>query len=52
MITIQGTGQTALEAGYGAQQNGQPLYVDSHSWKRMTEKFLKGEPKILGVCWF
>ncbi|XP_008758497.1 membrane-spanning 4-domains subfamily A member 4A isoform X2 [Rattus norvegicus] len=48
MITIQGTGQTALEAGYGAQQNGQPLYVDSHSWKRMTEKFLKGEPKILG----
>ncbi|XP_038957274.1 membrane-spanning 4-domains subfamily A member 4A isoform X1 [Rattus norvegicus] len=49
MITIQGTGQTALEAGYGAQQNGQPLYVDSHSWKRMTEKFLKGEPKILGI---
>lgn len=48
MITIQGTGQTALEAGYGEQQNGQPLYVDSHSWKRMTEKFLKGEPKILG----
>lgn len=50
MLVIQGTEQSALEAGYGAQQNGQPLYVNSHSWKRMTEKFLKGEPKILGVC--
>ncbi|XP_034374373.1 membrane-spanning 4-domains subfamily A member 4A [Arvicanthis niloticus] len=49
MIAIQGTEQTVLEAGYGAQQNGQPLYVNSHSWKRMTEKFLKGEPKILGI---
>ncbi|XP_031245632.1 membrane-spanning 4-domains subfamily A member 4A [Mastomys coucha] len=49
MIAIQGTEQTALEAGYGAQQSGQPLYVNSNSWKRMTEKFLKGEPKILGI---
>lgn len=49
MLVIQGTEQSALEAGYGAQQNGQPLYVNSHSWKRMTEKFLKGEPKILGI---
>ncbi|XP_028633349.1 membrane-spanning 4-domains subfamily A member 4A-like [Grammomys surdaster] len=49
MIAIQGTEQTVLEAGYGGQQNGQPLYVNSHSWKRMTEKFLKGEPKILGI---
>ncbi|XP_052045657.1 membrane-spanning 4-domains subfamily A member 4A-like isoform X2 [Apodemus sylvaticus] len=49
MIVVQGTEQTALEAGYGAQQNGQPLYVNSQSWKRMTEKFLKGEPKILGI---
>ncbi|XP_051002121.1 membrane-spanning 4-domains subfamily A member 4A-like [Acomys russatus] len=49
MITIQGIEQPALEAGYGTQQLGQPLYVNSHSWKRMTEKFLKGEPKVLGV---
>ncbi|XP_005063323.1 membrane-spanning 4-domains subfamily A member 4A isoform X1 [Mesocricetus auratus] len=50
MITIQGIEQTALEAGYDAQQRGQqPLYVNSQSWKRMVEKFLKGEPKILGV---
>ncbi|XP_021081399.1 membrane-spanning 4-domains subfamily A member 4A isoform X2 [Mesocricetus auratus] len=49
MITIQGIEQTALEAGYDAQQRGQqPLYVNSQSWKRMVEKFLKGEPKILG----
>lgn len=51
MITIQGIEQTALEAGYDAQQLGQqPLYVNSQSWKRMVQKFLKGEPKILGVC--
>lgn len=51
MITIQGIEHTALEAGYDAQKVGQqPLYVNSLSWKRMTEKFLKGEPKILGVC--
>ncbi|XP_076416308.1 membrane-spanning 4-domains subfamily A member 4A isoform X2 [Peromyscus maniculatus bairdii] len=50
MITIQGIEHTALEAGYDAQKVGQqPLYVNSLSWKRMTEKFLKGEPKILGV---
>ncbi|MEJ1273394.1 membrane-spanning 4-domains subfamily A member 4A [Cricetulus griseus] len=50
MITIQGIEQTALEAGYDAQQLGQqPLYVNSQSWKRMVQKFLKGEPKILGV---
>ncbi|XP_059116443.1 membrane-spanning 4-domains subfamily A member 4A-like [Peromyscus eremicus] len=50
MITIQGIEHTALEDGYDAQKVGQqPLYVNSLSWKRMTEKFLKGEPKILGV---
>ncbi|KAL6083769.1 hypothetical protein STEG23_001270, partial [Scotinomys teguina] len=50
MITIQGIEQSSLDAGYDAQKlKQQPLYVNSHSWKRMTEKFLKGEPKILGV---
>ncbi|KAH0512706.1 Membrane-spanning 4-domains subfamily A member 4A [Microtus ochrogaster] len=50
MITIQGIGQTASGAAYDAQQLGQQsLNVNSHAWKRMTEKFLKGEPKILGV---
>lgn len=50
MITIQGIGQTASGAAYDAQQLGQQsLHVNSHAWKRMTEKFLKGEPKILGV---
>lgn len=53
MITIQGIGQTASGAAYDAQQLGQQsLHVNSHAWKRMTEKFLKGEPKILGVCDF
>ncbi|XP_041517956.1 membrane-spanning 4-domains subfamily A member 4A-like [Microtus oregoni] len=50
MITIQGIGQTASGAAYDAQQLGQQsLHMNSHAWKRMTEKFLKGEPKILGV---
>ncbi|XP_075829656.1 membrane-spanning 4-domains subfamily A member 4A-like [Microtus pennsylvanicus] len=50
MITIQGIGQTASGAAYDAQQLGQQsLHVNSHAWKRMREKFLKGEPKILGV---
>lgn len=49
MIAIQGIEQPPPEAGYGAQQLGQPLYVNSNSWRRMTEKFLKGEPKVLGV---
>ncbi|XP_057635283.1 membrane-spanning 4-domains subfamily A member 4A-like [Chionomys nivalis] len=50
MITIQGIGQTASGAAYDAQQLGQQsLHVNSHAWQRMAEKFLKGEPKILGV---
>lgn len=50
MITIQGIGQTAPGAAYDEQQLGQQsLHVNSHVWKRMAEKFLMGEPKILGV---
>ncbi|KAK7796970.1 hypothetical protein U0070_023584 [Myodes glareolus] len=50
MITIQGIGQTTPGAAYDEQQLGQQsLHVNSHVWKRMAEKFLKGEPKILGV---
>ncbi|CAO2584756.1 Membrane-spanning 4-domains subfamily A member 4A [Lemmus lemmus] len=50
MITIQGIEQTASGAACDVQQLGQrSLHVNSHAWKRMAEKFLKGEPKILGV---
>lgn len=53
MITIQGIGQPAPGAAYDEQQLGQQsFHVNSHVWKRMAEKFLKGEPKILGVCDF
>ncbi|XP_017653469.1 membrane-spanning 4-domains subfamily A member 4A [Nannospalax galili] len=49
MTTMWGTEQTTLEAGLGAQQQGLPFRLHSKLWKRMAEKFLRGEPKILGV---
>ncbi|XP_027800145.1 membrane-spanning 4-domains subfamily A member 4A-like [Marmota flaviventris] len=48
MATVQGTEQTTLEAG-PAVHLGQSSALRSQLWKEMQEKFLRGEPKVLGV---
>ncbi|KAM4849215.1 membrane-spanning 4-domains subfamily A member 4A-like [Urocitellus parryii] len=48
MATVQGTDQTTLEAG-SAVHLGQSRALRSQLWKEMQEKFLRGEPKVLGV---
>uniref|UniRef100_A0A8C9PFY4 Uncharacterized protein n=1 Tax=Spermophilus dauricus TaxID=99837 RepID=A0A8C9PFY4_SPEDA len=48
MATVQGTDQTTLEAG-PAVHLGQSSALRSQLWKEMQEKFLRGEPKVLGV---
>ncbi|MBZ3869541.1 Membrane-spanning 4-domains subfamily A member 4A [Sciurus carolinensis] len=49
MATMQGVPQITLEGGPALQSLVQPVTLRSYLWKDMPEKFLKGEPKVLGV---
>ncbi|KAM4846573.1 membrane-spanning 4-domains subfamily A member 4A-like [Thomomys bottae] len=49
MTTMQGLGQSTPEAAYGVQQLEQFVALQSQLWKRLVKKFLRGEPKVLGI---
>ncbi|XP_007954636.1 membrane-spanning 4-domains subfamily A member 4A [Orycteropus afer afer] len=49
MTTPQGMQQTTSGPGPSILQMGQPASLQLYLWKGKPEKFLKGEPKALGV---
>ncbi|XP_058518224.1 membrane-spanning 4-domains subfamily A member 4A [Ochotona princeps] len=49
VAVTQGMEQTVAETGPAVPQPGHKTTLSSYMWNGMPEKFLKGEPKILGV---